>query len=188
MNRRYFLSFIIIIAIVVAAFVVASLAIGGGSSKSDSNSAINLADYASTSKSVKLSIGGNLRSDSEYREFDITVSQNRTSIDVIGGYQGNVLETKSYENNQSAYRNFLAALQRAGFTKGSDNDKDGNVEGACASGRRFVLEIMDGNQVEQNYWTSSCKTGNFEGKIDQIITLFQWQVPDYSAITGKYSL
>lgn len=188
MNRRYFIIFVAIMAIIITAFLVAFSITSGSSDDQRATAESSLADYANTTKTMKLTIAGNLRANSEYREYQITVGQNRSNLTILGGYQGNVLDTKSYDNNSAAYREFLAAIDKAGYTLGDDSSDAGGVLGACATGRRYQVQIWDGNQMKQNYWTSSCRIGNFKGNIDKIITLFRWQIPEFDPLTRNYPL
>lgn len=188
MQSRYFAGFLAVIAFIILVFVLIFSLTGHQSDTTGSKPTEQLADYADSTKTVRLTIGGIIRADSTYHEYQITIGQNRSTMNVYSGFQGNVVATQSYDNNQSAYRNFLFALERAGFDKGNAKAKVGEVTGACPTGNRYLMEVWDGNDRLQQYWTSSCNGGNFKGNLSQVLTLFRWQIPDYSKLTNTNPL
>lgn len=188
MQTRYFAGFLAVIAFIILVFVLIFAFTGRPSDQTGSTKTTELVDYAASTKTVRLTIDGVVKADSDHRSYQVTVGQNRSTMNVIGGYQGEVLNSKSYDNNQSSYRNFLFALQRAGFDKGDSKAKVGEVTGACPLGYRYTMEIRDGDDQLQQYWTTSCNGGNFKGNLNQVLTLFRWQIPDYDALIRGYSL
>lgn len=188
MQSRYFAGFLAVIAFIILVFVLIFSLTGRQSNTAGSNANTQLSDYAATTKTVRLTIGGVIRADSTYHEYQITIGQNRATMNVFTGFQGDVAATKSYDNNQAAYRNFLFALQRAGFDKGDAKAKVGDVTGACPTGDRYIMEVWYGSDQLQHYWTTSCNGGNFKGNLNQVLTLFRWQIPDYSQLTNPNPL
>ena len=188
MQTRYFAGFLAVIAFIILVFVLIFALTGRQSNQTGSANQTTLVDYAVSTKTVRLTIDGNIKADSSHYAYQVTIGQNRSTMDVLGGYQGQVVNSKSYDNNQSSYRNFLFALQRAGFDKGDSKANVGEVTGACPLGYRYIMEIRDGDSQIQQYWTTSCNGGNFKGNLSQVLTLFHWQIPDYDALIQNYSL
>lgn len=188
MQTRYFAGFLAVIAFIILVFVLIFALTGRQPNQTGSANQTKLVDYAASTKTVRLTIDGVIKADSDHYAYQVTVGQNRSTMNVISGYQNNVANSKSYDNNQSSYRNFLFALQRAGFDKGDNKAKVGEVTGACPLGYRYIMEIRDGDDQLQQFWTTSCSGGNFKGNLNQVLTLFRWQIPDYDALIRDYSL
>lgn len=139
-----------------------------------------LTDYAGGNSRVVFTTYGRLVGEDERRSVRVTVTPVERRIEVLGGYNENVIKTETFQNNQAAYENFLSALQRSGFTsKRSSSIED--PRGVCPSGRRFEYRLVsDGNDVS-NLWSNSCdKAGTFAGASTPVRTLFEAQIPEYS--------
>jgi len=176
---RYFVGFLIFVGLCIFGF---TLFHHSGPPKTVPQP-IYLPNYASTETVTKFVIDGPVVYNGTHREIDITVGQNQNSIAIVEGYQGSVLSSNTYPNNQAAYNEFLHALQIAGFTK-SQKIKGSDI-GACATGERYYLEVIGsfGNNI-QNLWNSSCNEGTAAGTIDSIQNLFENQIPNYDAETS----
>ena len=139
-----------------------------------------LISYAQTDTTVRLTVDGPVVANQEHNAYQITVGREQTTMDTYVGYDQEVLQTNTYDNNAESYANFLRALDLAGFSKG-DTESDTDPRGTCATGNRYVLEIINGTNEVQSFWTTSCKIrGTFQGNIEQVSNLFRNQVPDYS--------
>lgn len=182
---RYFVGFLVTIGLIVLAFVLIFNLTGRSNTSSTAVPAqqTQLTSYADTTKSVRMTIDGITNADSIHRQVQINISQNQSTFNLIGGYNGNVINSQTYENNQQAYRNFLYALQQAGFSTGDFDPAKADERGACPAGRRVSLDIYDGTQRVQHLWTTSCGGGTFEGNLNLVNRLFQRQIPDYGQLT-----
>ncbi len=142
-----------------------------------------LIDYANSSTVVRLTQEGYINARENHRVVQITVGQNSRTIELIEGYQGKVIKSNSYSNDTDSYRAFLAALHNAGYTN-TRVASTRNIEpiGACALGYRYYYDILDGANVKQSLWSTSCGNirGTFNGKSGGVRTLFQKQIPNYS--------
>ena len=174
---RYFLGFLGIVALVVLVFV---LVVRGFSDHSSTKNQINLTDYTNTATQVELIAEGPVTADQSYQELHITVGQYSTNVEILQGYNGQVVKTETYPNNANAYGTFLRALQLLNYTSGNSNANMADERGYCPTGQRYVYEIVNGPDITQRYWSGSCGVGTFKGNATSINTLFIDQVPDFS--------
>jgi hypothetical protein len=179
----------VILAILIIIFVIIKL-LGGGGSNPPSNVSRNLVTYATTDTTMRYTVDSPVQANETHRQIVITVGQNQATLSVLKGYQGEVVRTKSYDNNSDAYANFLLALQRTGgYTLGDNNPDLQDDRGYCANGERFNYDIVngDGSRI-QHYWSTSCKQKTFKGDISAVQELFQNQIPDYDTLTNDVQL
>jgi hypothetical protein len=145
---------------------------------------INLVNYANTSTIVQYTDDYPVNADQNHNVTSTTVGRDETTLNVYQGYQGTLIRTQSYNNNPTAYANFLRALQGVGFTTAKNDPALADERGVCPLGHRYIFEIKDGNRIVQRLWSTSCgNIGNFKGRTTTIITLFHRQVPDFSKLT-----
>src|SRR5690554_4055350 len=100
---------IFVIIVVIALILLGVLIFGGGDDtpRPTPEAARELPEYASTDASVVSVTDGVINGDDEHRSIRVTVNRNVRTIDVIQGYQGNVIKTQSFANNEPAFRVFL---------------------------------------------------------------------------------
>jgi len=178
---RYFVGFLVTIGLIVLAFVlIFNLTDNSSNPTADPAEQTQLTSYANTTRTARLTVDGQINADSIHRQVQIDVGQNQSSFTLVGGYNGNVIKRQTYDNNQTAYRNFLYAIQQAGFSNGDFDPNKADERGACPSGRRISLDIFDGTERVQHLWTTTCGGGTFKGNLDLITRLFQRQIPDYN--------
>jgi hypothetical protein len=184
---RYFIGFIITIGLIVILIV---MLFSGGSDKAKvPTTSKPLSSYVETGSEARLTIDGPLNAESEHRQIQISVDSNRVMFTEIGGYNGNVISQKSYSNNTNAYRNFLAAVGRAGFTKGSTDSQLSNELGYCPTGNRYIYELKQGDKSVERFWSTSCsKPKTYLGNQALTNHLFEAQVPDYDGLSSTVSL
>lgn len=176
---KYFFGFLASVGLIILTIVLIVRSFSGGDNKKQ-NVPAPLIDYANTSVEMQYLVDGPINSDSEHKAIRITVGQDTSTLELLQGYNQNVVQSKSYSNNQAAYSEFLRALDIAGYTKGNDDPSLKDERGYCPNGFRYNFNIVDGGDTKQHFWTTSCNnSGNFKGKPRQIISLFQEQVPDY---------
>src|ERR1039458_847641 len=150
-----------------------------------------LTSYASTNATMQLIISGPITADQTHQSVSMDVGQIQSVLEVIQGYQGQVINSKTYTNNESSYLSFLSALQLVGFTRGTSNSTTSADLGVCPFGDRYNLQIIDGTgQTIQNYWADSCSTGDgtFKGVFGDVEQLFTDQIPDYNSLTSGVSI
>jgi hypothetical protein len=103
---RYFIGFLVTIGLIILLIVI--LLQGGSKSKVPSTSK-TLESYSTTAATVRLTIDGPVNADQSHEALRITVGQDQTTFDQLQGYQGNVVKSQSYANNETSYNVFLHA-------------------------------------------------------------------------------
>ncbi|HET8671856.1 MAG TPA: hypothetical protein VFM05_14920 [Candidatus Saccharimonadales bacterium] len=183
---RYFLGFLAAVGLIIFVFILVLRGFSGDSkTKSEP-----LTDYAGTDALVRMTVDGPIVADQQHQAYRITVSRSEARIETLQGYEYNSIETKNYVNNQQSFTNFLRALDLAGYTRGlKKTDRQSNDErGVCATGSRFVFEIVNGTSEIQRYWSTSCSgQGTFRGNAAQVKQLFDRQIPipDFPRMTSR---
>ncbi len=176
---RYVVGFLIGIGLIVLTFILIVRIFSGGGDEARPRK-IDLNSYSTTDTVVRLTMYGPIVADTQHKQVRITVGRDQVLFEEFQGYQGDVIETKSYPNNPDSYSQFLHALNIAGYKKGNA-DKPKDERGSCPDGQRHVYEaIGDGKNIIR-WWGTSCSTsqGNFEGRGSDIRSLYKKQVPDY---------
>lgn len=181
---RYIIGFIIGLGLIVLLFI---LIFRGPSTPPSAQH--KLVDYANTSTVMQFVDDYTVNADQTHRRLITTVGRDQTTFTVEQGYQGTVMRTQSYGNNEASYAYFLQALQVAGYTNGDTNAKNTDYRGYCPTGRRFIFSIKDGANTIQQFWATSCGgAATFHGKTTTILDLFKLQVPDYDKLTSDVGL
>jgi hypothetical protein len=147
-----------------------------------------LPDYSDTYAEVSYMTDGHINGEDQHRAIKITVDQFQRKVDILSGYEYNVIEEHTQPNNQTAYEVFLKAINNEGFLVKRKNAKvPTSSTGQCPLGTRTILELNDSGNSLSQLWTSSCglTVGNFGGHTDAIQTLFQRQITDYSKIISN---
>jgi hypothetical protein len=145
----------------------------------------SLVDYIDNPNvSVRLTIKGPVVATEKHIEQTFTISSSTREIDAAKGYASTPDYTQSYSNNQSAFADFMHALQDAGFTKTAKSTVSTDV-GNCPSGTRYIYELIDSGKNALQSWSSSCGDGTFDGDANSIRALFQAQTPDYNKLPSE---
>lgn len=175
------------IGLIVLIIVLIVKAFSGGNS---GTKPINLVSYAGTDATAQLYISGPIVSDQEHRAVRITVGSGQTEIDIIQGYQDNIIHTKTYANNPSSYAVFLKALGHLNFTQGNSDPAQQDERGFCAQADRFIYSFATANGNLFRYWSTSCGEGTFGGDRAGVQQLFERQIPtsDFEQLTGDIPL
>jgi hypothetical protein len=181
---RYIIGLLVTIGLIVLIFVL--LLRGSGPGPVVHN--INLDSYAGTNATAELIIDGPIVSEQIHNEAQIIVGNNSVTFNLYKGYNGNLVNTKTYANNESAYAVFLHALDNYGFTKGNADKALSDERGQCATGLRYIYTLNNNGEDIERYWSTSCGTGTFKGKSGTIIDLFRKQVPDYGTLVANTDL
>ncbi len=186
---RYIVGFLIVVGLVVIFAIILFRVFFGGSGETPIENQVNLADYERTGVIMRMVIDGPVTSNEEHRQVHIQVGQGNNTMQIIKGYQGEVIQREETASNSTAYGNFLRAADLLGYTNGSILPALEDYRGHCPFGVRYVFQIVDGDDVKQQYWATSCgETGSFGGQTDQVVQLFQAQIPNYNDITSEAQL
>ncbi|MEK7153054.1 MAG: hypothetical protein AAB834_03840 [Patescibacteria group bacterium] len=184
---RYFLGFLASIGLIILVFVLILRGFGGDSTKAPQDP---LSEYANTDAVVSMTVDGPIIAEQQHQAYRISIGRSETRIETLQGYEYEAIETKTYENNREGFTNFLRAIDIEGYTRGAaEADSQAQDErGVCATGRRYVFEIMSGTSQVQRYWSTSCGSqGTFKGNAEQIKSLFDRQIPlpDFPRMTSR---
>jgi len=132
-------------------------------------------------RSVSMTVRGPIVADEEFRSYKIDISANNRTIRTYAGYLDTVLAQDTLGNSVAAYDQFVHALDKANLTQGKQFDGEKNdIRGICATGSVYVFQIMDGNSVVKDLWTSTCSgsKGSLDASVTQLMNLFTQQIPD----------
>lgn len=186
---RYFLGFLVAIGLIVLVFILVLHGFSGGNKNKATKTQTALVDYATTNTTMQLTMDGPITADQKHQGIRISVGRSESKIELYQGYQNDVTLTKTYANNQDGYAQFLRALDLAGYTKKNTDASRRDERGVCATGKRYIYEIM-GSGDTQRTWSSSCSNGqgSFIGNGPQVRTLFEQQIPEYSQLTTNTGL
>lgn len=184
---------IIVIAIAVAALVSIGRVIfsGGSTDKPQVDVSQDALLNTDTGHSVRMTVRGPIVADENFRSYRITVDSSTRNLTTYSGYLDQPIETKDLGNNNQAYEQFVFALNRANFVKGTplENEKD-DTRGICATGRVYEFEVIDSENVVKRLWTSTCKgsPGSFKASVTQVQNLFLQQIPENKALLKNIDL
>jgi hypothetical protein len=175
---RYFLGFLVAIGLIILVIILVVRGLSGGHHAIVP--ATSVADYADTATVMRLTIDGPVVANDQHKAVRITIGRDQNQVEVIQGYQGDVMSSQQYDNNQAAYTVFLKALQLQGYTNGDPDPARADERGFCPQSKRYIYEIVSpGGATVQRYWSSECKVGTFRGNGILIRNLFRLQIPDY---------
>lgn len=182
----------ILIAVVVIALVAGLVTVGryllnsagrdDGAAESAQQQARDELVTVGSDRSVRMTIRGPIVADEEFRTYRISASPNSRVYVKYEGYLGEELDRKSYDNNTEAYEQLVHALDKAAMTEPGEytEEEASDLRGICATGRVYEFEILAGNEVQNRYWTSTCKgsPGTFGANVQQVGGLFRTQIPE----------
>lgn len=178
------------IGLILLVFVLVIKGITGHKKSSSPIKQSNLSQYADTDATAQLYIDGPIKIDQDHRAVKISVNKTQTQIDIIQGYQGNVINTQTFANNQPAYAVFLQALKLQDFAKGNTSPGAGDERGVCPNNDRFIYSLVNNNSNVFRFWSTSCGGGTFSGKGSEVRRLFIRQIPqtEFNKLTSGIPL
>lgn len=190
---------LVIIVIGVVAFALFSLGralfSGGGSPEESAAPAVNTGQQALTTvtadRSVRMSVRGPIRAGENSHSYTITVSPDSRNMTTYVGYTGQQVDNSQLTNDTQAYTQFVNALARAKLMDGTPLTGEANeTAGICAAGYLYMFETLQGDNVVQTLWTSTCKgsLGSLKANLPQVRNLFQLQIPTYSTLIKKIKI
>jgi len=167
------------IGLVVLIIILLVKAFSGGGAPANE---VNVGKYGDTNATATLLIDGPTNLDQDHRQVRISVSGTQNQIDIISGYQGDIIKSQTYPNNSAAFTVFLQSLQLLGFSKGTRSTID--YRGYCPTGDRYLYSFSDDNSELFSYWSTSCGgQGTFRGNPPAVRSLFEDQVPQRDLVT-----
>lgn len=141
--------------------------------------ALSFVSYANTDAAAVMFIDGPVVVNQDHNAVRITVDRNQSMIEVIKGYDNQVVAQQAFANTQASYVEFLSALDRLGYTKGKDDPALQNDKGSCPFGNRYIYTLSENTKELIHHWTTSCSGGGgtYNGVASQTRLLFLRQVP-----------
>lgn len=182
---RYILGILATIGLVI---IILVLLLRGGGDGSPAPKTLNLIDYAKSDSAAHLLIDGPINANQDHQQIKIDVDADAVTYTLYNGYEGDIITRQTYPSNQDSYTNFLYALQHQGFTEGNNDSKLKDERGYCPLGERKIYSFTDGSDELMRYWSTGCNIKTFRGNINQVMTLFRRQVPDYSKLVSQSKL
>jgi hypothetical protein len=180
--------FLISIIGIILLFVWLFSKLPNGSTKGHTSTQIVLNNYIAKNSEVDFTIDGPTNSDEQHRSVRITVSADSKEMDVIQGYQGTIINSKTYGNNQTAYDVFMRALSLASFTKVRKTSLTDD-RGVCPLGDRYIYQLFNNGTQELRTWTATCNGLGTSGSATDVINhLFEAQIPDYNNLLRNVDL
>ncbi len=142
--------------------------------------AVVLNDFIDRDSRVSFVLDGKVNGDDIHRSVKITVARGSRNVELIQGYEGQVIKSASFGNNPQAYDVFLRSLARQNFTKERKKVTQTEVRGSCPLGNRYIYQIIDNSDIKFTSWSSTCQnTGTSAANVRIVNDLFQKQIPDY---------
>lgn len=182
-GRGLLIASVAFILIVGAIFFAISGGLFGGSKTNQADTQISVTDIFAN-RSVRMTVQGPIVANENRESYQIEVGLSARSIAAIKGFDSQVVSSANYDNNRQAYTEFAYALSRAGFGKARNvSDVAADERGVCATGKRYIFEILDNGRSVSRLWTSTCS--NVSGTLDvgsksisSIKSLFDLQIAD----------
>lgn len=178
------------LALVILVLILLVRAFSGGGAPKSLVKPIDLGSYQNTAATVTLLVDSSpTQVDQDHHQVRITVSQTENRIDVMEGYQGTVVDSRNYPNNEQAFGVFLQSLKLMNFAKGNSEKALADYRGYCPFGDRYILTFNDGTTDKFNWWTTSCSAsqGTYQGDRNSTLRLIRYQIPteDYNQLTSS---
>lgn len=195
MPKRYILALLIIAVVFFGAIILLISLIGGRGSDNEqtetttSQSVAKPKELSKDANSVTYTTYGRVVGEETRRAIRVTITNSERRVDVLQGYDENVIKSQTTANKQSAYEAFLIALQSAQFDLYDKNNKTDD-RSQCTTGQRYVYEVRYSDNSSIRSWSTACsvKIGSFQGNKGQVQTLFHAQIPDYSKFVSGVNL
>ncbi len=135
-----------------------------------------MSSYGRIGTSAQLFIDGPVVVNQEHRALRITVEATQSKIELLTGYDGQVIRQEVFPGTLEGYKTFLSSLETLGFNKGNKTTQK-DERGQCPLQNRFVYTLTDAGSDVFRYWSTPCGTGNFGGRQSSVRVLFQRQIP-----------
>lgn len=132
-------------------------------------------------RSVRMTVRGAIVADEEFRSYRITITPASRTLTTYTGYLEKPIDSTTLSNNIPAYEEFVFALDKANYVKGTELTGERNdTRGLCASGLIYEFEVLQNDSPVKSLWTSTCKgsKGSLDANLEQITQLFASQIPD----------
>lgn len=175
----------VIIGIVALVLIVGAIffALSGGLFGSKADVSRPKVSDVTVSRSVRMTVDGPIVANEDRESYRITVGYDRRTVEGMKTYTRDIVATQTFDNNRSAYTEFVYALDRAGYDKRRTvSDAQADPRGVCPNGYRYTFEILDSGRMIDSAWTSSCSNarGTMNTPGSTLRALFDKQITDLS--------
>jgi len=137
----------------------------------------SLVRYDTPGTDFVMLIDGPVQADQTHQSLRITVSQSENVVELMNGYEGQVINRQSFESNSTAFATFLKSLDKIGFSRAVSKSVSSDERGYCPLQNRFIYTIEENGAQKQRAWTSTCRIGNYTGDQSMTRRLFINQIP-----------
>ena len=185
---------LVIVAIAIVALVsVGRLVFGGHSTPTPTTTDTSEQALLDTSGDhyVRMTARGPIVADEDFHTYQVTITPTSRELTTYQGYLNAVISSETLDNTTAAYAQFVNALDKANYMKGTAlTGNADSTNGICATGRVYEFDVMNGSGVEKDLWTSTCKgsKGSLNASLSQVGDLFLAQFPDGTARIDKVGL
>lgn len=176
---RIFLFLLIAVGLIWLTVILIGKALSTGSS-STSTPQQSLVSYATTDAEFVMLIDGPVQSDQTHQSLRITVARDQNVIELMNGYEGQVVSQESFASNSVAFAAFLKSLDKVGFSQPVSKSVSADERGVCPFRNRFIYSITQNGTEKRRAWTTTCNTGNYAGVQSSTRLLFINQIPSQS--------
>ncbi|CAN5373276.1 hypothetical protein BH10PAT4_BH10PAT4_3780 [soil metagenome] len=185
---------LIIIAIAIAALITLARAVFF----SDTTQTVSDVDTSRTAllntavdHSVTMTVRGSIVADEQFRSYRIAITPTTRTLTTYTGYLDKQIDQINLANNTTAYEEFIYALEKANYVKGSELTGDENDRrGICATGKVYEFGTLTAGKSVKTLWTTSCSNakGSLNASVTALTALFLKQVPDSPITVYKIGL
>lgn len=117
---------------------------------------IDLLGAPDNNKAVQYTVAGPVVAVEEQRSVRITVSRDNRTVEVLQGYENQVVKSQQLPNTYEAYDSFIKAINGAGFTNTLPAEGRGDEAQDCPLGRKFAYEIAPLTDSSFRSWSNTC--------------------------------
>lgn len=143
--------------------------------------------FADKTNKVRFTTDGAIVGPESHRAIRISIDPSGRTLEILKGYDGEVIRQHSFDNEESAYKQFLIAIDKAGYTRENPNVTT-DEKGTCPLGIRFIYEATYSSDKPLRLWSANCTVGRMQGNIGTIQQLFKNQIPDYNKLVAGINL
>ncbi len=184
--------FIAIVLMIFAAFLIFSnKSLFGGKTISLGQQVDKFASYSNTGAVASLTIDGPIVANQNFNQVIVKVSSSSSKIYIINGFNNAVVKEQVFSNNPNAFNAFLKSLALSGFEikNNNSNGLKGPI-GVCPNSDSYVFKFIDGNKTIVNSWQTNClnQPYTFGGNLNEVLNLFESQIPSYSQDVNNLNL
>lgn len=189
---------LIIVAVAIAALISIARVIFFNNGSSNTAQVTSQADISrqalistTAGREVSVTVRGPIVADEEFHSYAIKITPSSRSLTTYNGYLDRIVDSVSLGNNIPAYEELVYSLDKANLVKGTELTGDKNdTRGICASGRLYEFSIIDSGKTIETLWTSTCSgsRGSLDANVDQLMSLFEGQIPGSDKLISKINL